>query len=156
MNGTGNNGVSAQMELGRIAPAVLELLLAKAPAILWTTDRELRFTLTLGDGLLAMGVRPDQATGRTLYEYLGNRDDSLPPVAAHLAALRGEARDYEYEWKGRLFDARTEPLREQGGGLHRRGGGGGRRDRPARGRPDGQGARAGAARVAANSSRWLA
>ncbi len=123
MNGTGNNGVgSSEPERAAptplpadLAPAVLETVMAKAPAFLWTTDRELRLDVLWGGGLLQMGVRPGEGAGRTIYEYLGNRDDSLPPIAAHLAALRGECRDYEYEYKGRHLAARTEPLREQSG-----------------------------------------
>ena len=122
VNGTGNNGVGKAPqgpELNRLrtelAPAVLEAVMAKAPAFLWTTDRELRIELTLGGGLLQFGVHPGESAGRTIYEYLGGRDDSLPPIAAHLAALRGESRDYDYEWKGRQLTARTEPLRDESG-----------------------------------------
>jgi CheY-like chemotaxis protein len=122
VNGTGNNGVGKgpeAPELSRlrreISPAVLEAVMAKAPAFVWTTDRELRIEFTLGGGLLQMGVRPNESAGRTIYEYLGNRDDSMPPIAAHIAALRGESRDYEYEYKGRQLAARTEPLRDEAG-----------------------------------------
>jgi CheY-like chemotaxis protein len=112
VNGTGKNGAGSGPDLEQLGPAVLELVLAKAPAFLWVTDRELRIESMVGGGLLQFGVRPGETTGRTIYEYLGHRDDGLPPIAAHLAALRGETRDYDYEWKGRQLAARTEPLRD--------------------------------------------
>jgi CheY-like chemotaxis protein len=115
VNGTGRNGVSKDSDLGALVPVGLRLLLEKVAAILWTTDRDLRVTASLGSGLLSLGMRPGQSAGLTLYEYLGHRDDSMPPIAAHLAALRGESRDFDYEWNDRLVTARTEPLRAEGG-----------------------------------------
>jgi CheY-like chemotaxis protein len=114
---TGRNGASKDSDLGALVPLGLRLLLDKVPAILWTTDRDLRVTSSLGSGLLSMGIRPGQSSGLTLYEYLGHRDDSLPPIAAHLAALRGEPRDYEYEWNDRVLAVRIEPLRAEGGAV---------------------------------------
>jgi CheY-like chemotaxis protein len=60
-----------------------------------------------------------------LYEYLGqgaedgrnSGGDAFPPVAAHLGALRGEARDFEHDWNGRRMSVRIEPLRAEDGSL---------------------------------------
>jgi CheY-like chemotaxis protein len=101
--------------LGNIGWAGLRVLLDKHPAILWTTDRELRVGRTLGSGLAALGLRPNDSEGLTIYEFFGNRDHSFPPIAAHVAALRGEARDLEYTWNDRQLELHIEPLRDAQG-----------------------------------------
>jgi CheY-like chemotaxis protein len=90
-------------------------VLAKVPAVLWATDRDLRFTASLGAGLIPLGLRPGQIVGMSVYEVWGARDDSFPPVAAHLAAIRGEATDLELEWSGRILEVRVEPISQVAG-----------------------------------------
>jgi CheY-like chemotaxis protein len=115
LTGTGKNGAHKESDLGTIGWVGLRLLLEKSPAILWTTDRELRVGRSLGSGLTALGLRPGDADGLTIYEFFGNRDESFPPLAAHVAALRGESRDLEYRWNGRLLGLHIEPLRDDTG-----------------------------------------
>jgi CheY-like chemotaxis protein len=115
LTGTGKNGARKESDLGTIGWVGLRLLLEKSPAILWTTDRELRVGRSLGSGLTALGLRPGDADGLTIYEFFGNRDESFPPLAAHVAALRGESRDLEYRWNGRLLGLHIEPLRDDAG-----------------------------------------
>ncbi len=115
MSGTGKNGARKESDLSTIGWVGLRLLLEKSPSILWTTDRELRVARSLGSGLTALGLRPGDSDGLTIYEFFGNRDDSFPPLAAHVAALRGESRDLEYRWNGRLLGLHIEPLRDEGG-----------------------------------------
>jgi CheY-like chemotaxis protein len=115
LTGTGKNGAHKESDLSTIGWVGLRLLLEKSPAILWTTDRELRVVRSLGSGLTALGLRPGDADGLTIYEFFGNRDDSFPPLAAHVAALRGESRELEYRWNGRLLGLHIEPLRDSEG-----------------------------------------
>lgn len=89
----------------------LHLLLDKVPGILWTTDRDLRFTSSLGAGLALLHHRPDEVVGITLYDYFGTRDDSFAAIAAHRRALAGESITYEQEWMGLTFHTHVEPLR---------------------------------------------
>ena len=130
MTGTGRDGDSEASGARSRAPEVrpsptrlLELLLHRVPAVIWTTDLELRVTSTQGSVLADLGVEQadgdGDCAGLSLYEYLsqGQRDDSFPPVAAHLAALRGEARDFEHDWNGRRMVVRIEPLRDGDGAL---------------------------------------
>jgi diguanylate cyclase (GGDEF)-like protein/PAS domain S-box-containing protein len=91
------------------------LLLDQIPALLWTTDRDLRFTEGLGRGLTGLGLAPGEARGMSLYEYFGTPDRNFRPIAAHLAALSGEARSYELEWAGRFYETHVEPLRDEQG-----------------------------------------
>jgi diguanylate cyclase (GGDEF)-like protein/PAS domain S-box-containing protein len=87
-------------------------VLDQIPALVWTTDRELRFTSALGAALVSLGLDSGRLAGRNLFEHYGTRDLSFPPIRAHLQALSGEAVDFEQEVQGRLFHSRVEPLRE--------------------------------------------
>ena len=111
-NGQSKEGVAAGVEA--IAPAALRILLEKTPVAVWAVDGELRLTFTGGAGLVAVGLRPGEGVGLSLYEHIGH-DDSFPPVAGHLAALRGEVSDFEHEWRGRLMAIRLGPLSDAAG-----------------------------------------
>jgi PAS domain S-box-containing protein len=89
----------------------LRVLTQQLPAVLWSTDPDLRFTSSSGTGLVALKLRPNQVVGMTLYEYFGTHDPTFLPIAAHLRALRGESLSYEAEWSGRTFESHVEPLR---------------------------------------------
>jgi diguanylate cyclase (GGDEF)-like protein/PAS domain S-box-containing protein len=90
-------------------------LLAQIPAVLWTTDRDLRLTSSLGRGLATLGRDSEQTRGMSLYEYFGTGDGTFLPIAAHWAALRGEPRSYEQEWVGRIYETHVEPLLDAAG-----------------------------------------
>jgi len=89
----------------------IDLLANQTPAVLWSTDRELRITSSIGKALGAMGERPDQYAGTTLFEYFHTTDPEFPPLAAHRKALLGESVAFDVEWSGRSFAAHVEPLR---------------------------------------------
>jgi len=91
----------------------LQLLVEPMPAIVWTTDRELRFRSDLGSGLASFGLRSTQGT--TLFDYYRTTDPDALPIRAHCMALDGESVSYEQEWQGRTFQTRVEPLRNEVG-----------------------------------------
>lgn len=93
----------------------VRLLAEQMPAVLWSTDRELRFTSSMGGGLANLNQRPDQFKGMTLFDYFGTEDAELPAIAAHRRALAGESVTYETEWMKRTFAAHVEPLRGTNG-----------------------------------------
>jgi diguanylate cyclase (GGDEF)-like protein/PAS domain S-box-containing protein len=97
--------------------AHLRLLTEKMPAIVWSTDTDLRFTSCLGAGLEGLGLRPREQVCRTLFEYFTTDDAEFLPIAAHRRALMGEAVHFEMEWSGRAFAAHVEPLRDAGGAV---------------------------------------
>jgi diguanylate cyclase (GGDEF)-like protein len=97
--------------------AHLRLLTEKMPAIVWSTDTDLRFTSCLGAGLQGLDLRPREQTCRSLFEYFTTDDAEYLPIAAHRRALRGEAVHFEMEWNGRAFAAHVEPLRDAGGAM---------------------------------------
>ena len=89
----------------------LRILVSQLPAVLWATDRELRFTEGTGAGRTAMG-ETDDVRGVSLFAYFKTTDPEFPPIAAHRRALEGESLTYEFDWKGRTFQSHVEPLRD--------------------------------------------
>jgi PAS domain S-box-containing protein len=96
----------------RESEARLRLILKKMPAVLWTTDRNLRVTSSTGAGLAALGLKPGQLVGTTIQEYHQNDDPTYWPNAAHIRALEGQASTFPGEWAGRSFQTHLEPLRD--------------------------------------------
>jgi PAS domain-containing protein len=82
----------------------------QVPAVLWTTDVDLRFTACLGAGLVALGLWPNQMVGTSLYECFEVDDDDGEAIALHRAALDGEAVAGTLLWGGHLFEVRVGPL----------------------------------------------
>jgi two-component system cell cycle sensor histidine kinase/response regulator CckA len=99
------------------AGPLLRLLAYQLPAVIWTTDRQLRFTSSFGRGLADLGLRPGQLVGWSLFDYFQTDDPDFPPIAAHRRALRGEALTEEFRWSNRLYQAHLEPLPERQGVL---------------------------------------
>jgi len=97
--------------------ARLRMLLNQMPAVLWTTDTELRLTSSLGMGLMALNLNANQVTGMTLFEYFQTDSPEFLPIAMHYRALKGVSGSFEAQWNGRFFDSKVEPLHDAGGKL---------------------------------------
>ena len=95
--------------------ARLGMIIEKMPAVLWTTDRDLRFTSSVGAGLEHLGLKPNQMVGSTIYDYFRTEDPEFPVIVAHRRALAGEATSYEIEWQNRGFESHVQPLRDAEG-----------------------------------------
>jgi two-component system cell cycle sensor histidine kinase/response regulator CckA len=93
----------------------LERLVAQLPALLWTTDTDLRFTSSDGMGLRGLGLTPGEVVGRSLYEYFDTTDRSHPAIANHIRALDGEQVAFEMEFADRWFITHVLPLRAPDG-----------------------------------------
>jgi PAS domain S-box-containing protein len=93
------------------------MLLEQLPAIIWTTDTELRILSNTGTGLTGIGEKPGEQVGKTMAEALGSNDPNFLPMAAHLRALAGEKVTYEMEWKGRAWQTIIEPMRGPDGAI---------------------------------------
>jgi len=91
--------------------------MAQVPALVWTTDRDLRFTFCEGGALKGTGYSAHEAVGLTFFQYLQSDDRELPPLRTHLRALEGEAGSYTNDWNGRLFHVRVEPLVDPSGAI---------------------------------------
>src|SRR5690606_32399562 len=54
---------------------LLEAVISSAPMVIWSIDAEGRFTLSEGSGLEAIGEKPGEVVGVSLFErYAGNPD----------------------------------------------------------------------------------
>ena len=95
--------------------ALLVQLFREVPAVLWSTDRDLRFTWFFAGGLVGLNDRPDQLIGKTLPESFETEDADGPAIAAHRRALGGESVCYEQQWAGRTCEAHVAPLRDDEG-----------------------------------------
>ncbi len=95
--------------------ARLRLMVAQVPAVLWTVDRDLRFTSSLGAGLQALELSPGQVVGASLSEYFQTDDPEFLPIAMHRRSLQGEATTYEFTWNESIWETHTEPLRNEAG-----------------------------------------
>ncbi|HEX4826116.1 MAG TPA: PAS domain S-box protein [Candidatus Polarisedimenticolaceae bacterium] len=101
-------------QLIRESEGRLRVLVSQMPAILWSTDRDLRFTSSVGAGLGHLELKANEVVGKTLQEYFGTGDPRALPIATHLRALGGEPSTYEMDWKGRTFHSHVEPLYDAG------------------------------------------
>jgi two-component system cell cycle sensor histidine kinase/response regulator CckA len=99
----------------RESEARLRVLIEQLPAVLWTVDKELRFTSVLGAGLARFGLKPDQLVGSSLLNYFETADQTFLPIAAHRRAVAGEATTFHVEWKGVSLACHAEPLRDAAG-----------------------------------------
>jgi PAS domain S-box-containing protein len=99
----------------REGEARLGVMIEKMPVVLWTTDKDLRFTSSMGAGLKALGLRTNEVVGKSLYEYFRTEDPEFPAIAAHRKALEGEPGTFEIEWEKRALEAHVQPLHSNEG-----------------------------------------
>jgi len=95
----------------------LRLLADQIPAVLWTTDRDLRFTSSMGSGLRQLGLVPGQLIGVSLFDYFQTNDPAFAPIAAQRRALEGESVRFETPWRERIYRSYVEPLRDETGAI---------------------------------------
>ncbi|HEY6466697.1 MAG TPA: PAS domain S-box protein, partial [Candidatus Acidoferrales bacterium] len=91
--------------------ARLRVLIEQLPAVLWTVDRDMRFTSAVGAGLARLGLKPNELVGTKLADYLQTSDGTYPAVAAHRKALNGEPVTFHLEWKSGSYACHAESLR---------------------------------------------
>ena len=95
--------------------ATLQLIVSQMPAVLWSTDTDLRLTSSEGAGLTGLGHRPGQFVGVTLFDFFRTTDPEFLPLVAHRKALLGESVSFEVDWSGRTYASHCEPLRNPDG-----------------------------------------
>jgi two-component system cell cycle sensor histidine kinase/response regulator CckA len=99
----------------RESEARLRVLVEQLPAVLWTVDRDLRFTSALGAGFARLKIRPDEILGTSLLDYFETSDQTFLPIAAHRRAVAGEPMTFHVEWKSGSYACHVEPLRDSDG-----------------------------------------
>lgn len=90
----------------------LRVTVDQAPIVIWTVDRDLRFTSSRGGGLAALGLKADEVVGMTLPQFFGTDDPEYPGLAGHRAALGGMPASYEQTVGGRVYATHLEPRRD--------------------------------------------
>jgi signal transduction histidine kinase len=101
--------------------ARLALVSEQLPAILWSTDMQLRLTTSMGTaGPATSAAGGNDATGEsigTFLEFLHPANPSSPAHFPHVDALRGIASTFEVVWRDRSFQSHLEPLRSPDGDI---------------------------------------
>jgi len=93
----------------RESETLLSLAMGQLPAVLWTTDEELRFTSSVGAGLAALGLEPDQVVGMPVAEYIQGDERVL---RAHRRALAGGSASVDVVFGDRSYVVQVEPLHD--------------------------------------------
>ena len=86
-------------------------LVEQLPAVVWTTDRQLRISSFAGRSMVLAGLDASQVLGTSLYEFFQTDDRTHPGIAAHLGALDGVDETYDIKFRGHDFACRVAPLR---------------------------------------------
>jgi PAS domain S-box-containing protein len=95
----------------KISRQQLSTVLSSAPLLLWATDRQGIITVIQGRGLVRLGVKPEELTGRHIDE-LKHR---FPRLHGYLReALSGTEVTADLEYGDLVFQCRLVPIREQG------------------------------------------
>ncbi len=95
--------------------AQMRIVTEQMPAVLWTTDLQLRFTSSSGAGMLGLDLKSDQFVGQTLFQILNTNDKENEAIAAHLDAMLGKPAAFEIDWMERRYHGHVNPLRQNGG-----------------------------------------
>jgi len=95
----------------------LRLIVEQLPGAVWTTDADLRVTASIGGGLRALNLMPDEMVGVLLDEHFRGNAKFDAVVAVHRRALAGETLDYESSWHGRDLHVTLQPLHAEDGSI---------------------------------------
>ena len=90
----------------------LHQVITNAPIVLWALDRDGVFTLSEGRGLEAMGLRPGEVVGRSLFDVYADHPQVLED---NRRALSGESLGSTVEVGGLAFACQLSPLRNPDG-----------------------------------------
>ena|GEM_PF-682177 len=103
----------AEAEL-RAAQVRLHAALASVPILFFTADAAGTFTFVQGRGLEALGVRPEDVIGLSIFDVHAGNPTIVDSVRRALAGETVEARVLLLE---RVIDARYAPLRDESGAI---------------------------------------
>ncbi len=95
--------------------SALAATVQQIPLAVWTTDRDLCVTSSLGRGVGEMSLQSGEPVGRALLEFFGTSDGEAVSEQVHKRALTGETTWHEVSWRGKEFQASVEPLRDRSG-----------------------------------------
>jgi diguanylate cyclase (GGDEF)-like protein/PAS domain S-box-containing protein len=90
----------------------LRLVFEQVPAIVWTTDRDLRFTSANGAGLRALGMDDSSLLGNTVGSIVEDDAERSFLLERYQLALAGAPQEFEFTYSGRNYAMHLEPLRD--------------------------------------------
>ena len=91
--------------------ALAEVVSRRVPALVLTSDAELRITSATGAGLECIGLARGELVGRAIAEVVGVDGDSRAAIAAHRRALAGETVEAQLTLFARDWSVEAQPLR---------------------------------------------
>ncbi len=97
--------------------ANLRRIVAHLPAVIWTTDADLRITFSGGQGLERLGLQPGELVDQPLMEFVKTLPPDHPTMERHRRVLRGETLrfiDVHHDW---AYHVQLEPLRDDRGAI---------------------------------------
>lgn len=99
-------------EILRARTVQLQSIIANAPVMIWSCDRQGQFTLSEGRGLDRFGVKPGEVVGQSVFEVGKDLPDFL---AAVRRALNGEELVAYHHVANRFLEVHYTPLRNAAG-----------------------------------------
>ena len=102
-----------QAERLRRNEAALRTVLESAPLILYAADADGTVTLSEGTGLAALGLKPGEAVGRSVFDFSAGEAEI---VANTRRALAGESVSWDAHVYGLCLHTELRPLRDADGG----------------------------------------
>jgi PAS domain S-box-containing protein len=85
----------------------LNQVVQSAPIVIWTLDKEGRFTFLSGNGLSGLGMSPEQYLGRSVFNAFAGNEQAVTDANR---ALAGESFSSKCEHAGMVFETRLAPL----------------------------------------------
>lgn len=113
-NDDSRDGIRRLLQPLTISSARTALLLEEFPGQIWTTDRDLIVTSTMGTWF-QRGTEPTGGVGTPLMEIFGDDGSDHPVRRAYEQALAGAPAQYYVDWQGRTLDVRVRPLSSAAG-----------------------------------------
>ena len=93
----------------------LHMLAEQLPAMLWTTDEQLRLTSMRGRELSALDLSVDSLLGQSVNDVFAGGRGVTGVADLHRRALLGESTSRDMEWHHHWYHAHVEPLRDSVG-----------------------------------------
>ena len=88
----------------------LRIFSEQLPAILWTTDVDLRLTSARGRGLVSLGLQEEQVITQTVEEFFQTSNSRKAAVTLHERALDGTRESAQLHWGGHWYHTHVEAL----------------------------------------------
>lgn len=95
--------------------SALAATLQQIPLAVWTTDRDLRVTSSLGRGVHELSLRSGDRVSDALLDFFGVEEGHAVSENVHRQALSGKMSWHEVSWHGKEFQTSVEPLRDRSG-----------------------------------------